>query len=161
MTQKIAKILLWIAVIAWGIWLGGLIYEMVVIMPLWSANLPQSVIEWNSRPDFVVNPTRFYIPTVITLILSSSLAMVLNWKSSNHRIWLILSSICAISVFVFTIIYFFPKNDVLFRYQNVGLSGEEITAIANAWVRGNWIRVGMMIVGFFAALKAFSLPTTD
>ncbi len=159
--NSISRILLWLAVIAWGFWLGGLIYEMVVIMPLWSANLPQSVLEWNSRPNFVVNPTRFYLPIVITLILSSLLAMVLNWKSGNHRIWLILSSVCVITAFVFTIIYFFPKNELLFRNQNAGLSGEEITAIANAWIQANWIRFSIMAVGFFAALKAFSLPKTD
>lgn len=147
--------MLWIAVVAWGFWLGGLIYEMVVIIPLWSANLPQSVLEWNSRPDFIVNPTRFYLPTVITLILSSLLVMVLNWKSRNQRIWLILSTVCVITAFVFTLLYFFPKNDVLFRNQVSGLSGDEITAIANAWIRANYLRVVMMIVGFFSALKAF------
>lgn len=152
----IARFFLWMTVIAWGFWLGGLMYETVVLMPLWSANLPQSVLEWNSRPDFVVNPTRFYIPTVLTLILSSLLATILSWKSGNQRLWLILSSLCAITAFVFTIIYFFPKNDVLFRNQNTGLSGEEITAIANAWIRANWIRFVMMIVGFLASLKAFS-----
>ncbi len=161
MVKIITQILLWIAVIAWSLWIGGLMYETVVIMPLWSANLPQSVLEWNSRPNFVMNPTRFYVPIVITLILSLSLGMILSWKSRNQRLWLILSTVCAITAFVFTLIYFFPKNDVLFRNQNTGLSGEEITAIANAWIRGNWIRVGMMIVGFFAALKAFSLPKTD
>ena len=81
--------MLWISVVAWGFWLGGLMYEMVVIMPLWSANLPNTVLEWNARPNFVLNPTRFYLPIVITLILSSLLAMVLNWKSSNQRLWLI------------------------------------------------------------------------
>ncbi len=153
--------MLWIAVVAWGFWLGGLIYEMVVIIPLWSANLPNSVLEWNSRPDFVVNPTRFYLPTAITLILSSLLAMILNWKSRNQRIWLILSTICVITTFVFTLLYFFPKNDVLFRNQVSGLSGEEITAIANSWIKANYLRVMIMIIGFFAALKAFSLPKTD
>jgi hypothetical protein len=151
-----ARILIWIAVAAWGFWLGGLLYEMVVIMPLWSANLPNSVIEWNSRPNFVMNPTRFYIPTVLTLILSSLSATILNWKSRNQRLWLILSTACVITAFVFTLIYFFPKNDVLFRNQGAGLSGEEITAIAHAWINANYIRFGIMIAGFFAALKAFS-----
>lgn len=154
----VARILLWIVVVAWGFWLGGLIYEMVVITPLWSANLPNSVIEWNSRPNFVVNPTRFYIPTVLSLILSSLLATILNWKSNNQRIWLILSTVCVISAFVFTLIYFFPKNDILFRNQIIGLSGAEISAIAYAWIWANWIRLLMMLVGFFAALKAFGLP---
>lgn len=157
----IARFFLWITVAAWGFWLGGLIYEMVVIMPLWSANLPSSVIEWNSRPNFIVNPTRFYLPTVITLILSSLLATILNWKSSNQKKWLILSTLCAVSAFVFTIIYFFPKNDILFRNQNIGLSGAEISTIAYDWILGNWIRIAIMFVGFFGALKAFSQTSSQ
>lgn len=159
--KTISQIFLWIAVVAWGFWLGGLVYEMVVIIPLWSSDLPRSAIEWNSRPDFVVNPTQFYLPTVVTLMLSSLLAMILKWRSSGLRILLALSTACAICAFVFTIIYFFPKNDVLFRGLNAGLTGEEITAIANAWIRGNWIRFGIMVVGFFAALRAFSSPNAD
>ena len=136
-------------------------YEVFVIMPLWSANLPESVIEWNTRPQFIVNPTPFYAPVAVTTVLSSLLGMILGWKSSNRRLWLILSAVCAVATLAFTFIYFFPKNEILFHKQIAGLSGEEITAIGNAWVRGNWIRLGMMIVGFFAALKAFSLPKTD
>lgn len=155
MTQKIGQFFLWIAVIAWSFWLGGLIYEMVVIMPLWSANLPNSVLEWNARPNFVVNPTRFYLPIVITVILSSLLGMILSWKTSNQRLWLILSTVCGVTAFVFTLIYFFPKNDVLFRNQNAGLSGEEITAIAHAWLSANYVRAAIMAIGLFSALKVF------
>ena len=161
MIQILAKIMLWIAVVAWSVWFGGLMYELFVITPLWSANLPSSAIEWNSRPNFLLIPTPFYAPVAVTTILSSLLGLIFNWKSNNRRIWLILSTVSAILTLGFTLIYFFPKNEVLFHNQNLGLSGEEITAIGNAWIRANWIRVGMMIVGFFAALKAFSLPKSD
>jgi hypothetical protein len=158
----VARILLWIAVLAWSLWFGGLMYEIFVVMPLWSANLPQSAIEWNSRPNFMLIPTPFYAPIAVITILSSLLATILSWKAGgNNRFWLTLSTVCAILTLGFTLVYFFPKNDVLFRNQNVGLSGEEITAIAHAWIQANWIRVGIMIVGFFGALKAFSAPKTD
>ena len=159
--KTLGQIFLWIAVIAWSFWLGGLMYELFVVTPLWSANLPQSAVEWNSRPNFMLIPTPFYAPVAVTTILSSLLATILNWKSGNHRIWLILSTVCAIATLAFTIVYFFPKNEVLFHNQNTGLSGAEITAIANAWLNANYVRVMIMIVGFFAALKAFSSPKMD
>ncbi|MCA1622924.1 MAG: DUF1772 domain-containing protein [Acidobacteria bacterium] len=159
MTRKIAQILLWIAVVAWSLWFGGLMYEMVVILPLWSSSLPESVMEWNARPQFVVNPTRFFAPVAVTTVLSSLLGLILGWKSGNRRIWLFLSAICAIVTLAFTLIYFFPKNEVLFRNQFAGLSGEEVSIIARSWITANWVRVCIMAVGFFAALRAYNIDS--
>ena len=50
--------------------------------------------------------------------------------------------------------FFLFQNEVLFRNQHGELNGEEITAIANAWITGNWIRVVIMAIGFLAALSA-------
>jgi len=159
MKQTITQILLWIAIVAWSLWFGGLMYEMVVILPLWSSSLPESVIEWNSRPQFIVNPTRFFAPVAVTTILSSLAGLISGWNLSNRRLWLILSAVCAMATLAFTIVYFFPKNEVLFRNQFAGLSGEEITAIANGWITANWIRVCIMAVGFFAALRVYNVES--
>ena len=51
--NTIGRILIWMTVIAWGFWLGGLMYEMVVITPLWSANLPQ-LCSWNGIHDRIL-----------------------------------------------------------------------------------------------------------
>lgn len=156
MLQNIAQILLWVSVIAWSLWFGGLMYEVVVILPLWSSALPESVIEWNSRPRFVVNPTRYFGPVALTCVLSSLGAFIAAWKIGKNWLWHLISAASAIATLGFTLVYFFPKNEVLFRNQHGGLSGEEITAIANAWITGNWIRIIIMAIGFFAALSALS-----
>ncbi len=132
MIQKTAQILLFISTIAWSLWFGGLIYEMVVVLPLWSSSLPESVIEWNSRPQYLINPTRFHAPVAAVTVLSSLLALIFGWKTTGRRVWLFLSAICAAAVLAFTIIYFFPKNEVIFRNQFAGLSGEEISLIARS-----------------------------
>jgi hypothetical protein len=59
----------------------------------------------------------------------------------------------------FTLIYFFPKNEVLFRSQFAGLSGEEVSIIARSWIMGNWFRVCIMAVGFFAALQVYNVDS--
>ncbi len=163
MKQYIAQILVWISVVAWSLWFGGLMYEMVVILPLWSALLPESVIEWNARPQYVINPTRFFAPVAVATVFSSLASLVFGWKSGNRRLWFVLSAVCAMATLAFTIIYFFPKNEVLFRNQTSGLSGAEISTIANAWISANWIRTGIMAVGFFSALRAMNtdFPTPE
>ena len=156
MLQYITRILLLISVFGWSLWFGGLMYEMVVILPLWSSALPESVIEWNSRPQFIINPTKFYLPVALTCVLSSLGALIIAWKIGKNWHWHLISAASAITTLGFTLAFFFSKNEVLFRNQHAGLSGEEITAIANAWIAGNWIRVVIMAIGFFAALSALS-----
>ena len=161
MIRKIAQILLWISVVAWSLWFGGLMYEMVVVLPLWSASLPESVIEWNNRPQYLINPTRFHAPVAVITVLSSLFGLIFGWKSVNRRVWLGLSAACAAAVLAFTIIYFFPKNEVIFRNQISGLSGEEIATIARSWTAANWGRVVLMAVGFFAALRVYNTKTPE
>lgn len=160
MIKQIAQILLFISMVAWSLWFGGLIYEMVVVIPLWSSSLPQSVIEWNSRPQYVTNPTAFHAPVAVVTVLSSLLALMLGWKT-NRRIWLAVSAICAVVVLGFTIIYFFPKNEVIFKNHFAGLSSEEISTIARSWITANWGRVILMALGFFAALRAYGANTSE
>ncbi len=161
MIKTLAGIFLWISIIAWGLWFGALVYEMNVVIPLWSSNLPQSAIEWNSRPGFRFNPTPFYVPVAITTVLSSLIALLLGWRTGGRTPWLLISSLSSAVTLAFTLLYFFEKNDVLFRGENTGLGGDEITSIANAWIAGNWVRVGIMAVGYFAALRAFRLGPKD
>lgn len=154
----IAQALLFVSVLAWSLWFGGLIYEMVVILPLWSASPPESVQEWNARPQYVINPTRFYLPVALATILSAVAASIAGWNvPRSRRLWLVIAAVCAMTTLVFTIVFFFPRNEVLFRNQSSGLTGEEITAIAHGWIRANWLRVCIMAAGFFSALRALSI----
>lgn len=143
-------------VIAWSLWFCGLVYEVVVITPLWSSSMPQSVMEWNSRPQYAVIPTKFFAPVAVSTVLSSLLCLIFGWKTGSRRNLLIISFAAAATTLGFTLIYFFPKNNVLFHQLGANLTGEEITTMATAWINGNWIRMAMMAVGYFAALKAFS-----
>jgi hypothetical protein len=159
--KKLAGIFLWISIIAWGLWFGALVYEMNVVMPLWSSHLPQSAIEWNSRPGFRFNPTPYYVPVAITTILSSLVALLLGWRAGGRTPWLLISSVSSAVTLAYTLLYFFQKNEVLFRGENIGLGGDEITSIANAWIAGNWVRVVIMAVGYYAALRAFRLGAKE
>ena len=96
------------------------------------------------------------MPVALTCILSSLGALIAAWKIGKNWHWHLISAASAIATLGFTLAYFHSKNEVLFRNQHAGLSGEEITAIANAWIAGNWIRVVIMAIGFFAALSALS-----
>ena len=41
--DRIAQVLLWLAVLGLSVWLGGTLYQIVVIVPIWSHSPPESV----------------------------------------------------------------------------------------------------------------------
>jgi Domain of unknown function (DUF1772) len=155
MARQIANFLLIASMIAWSLWFGGLMYETTVVMPVWSASLPTSVLEWNSRPDYVINPTRFFLPVALSCVFLSIAAAIAARKFVTRKFSLFLSAACSTGALVFTLAYFFSRNDVLFRGQGIGLSGEQISVIAYEWIFANWIRVAVMAVGFVGAIRAY------
>ena len=53
--QKLYTIFIWLAVINLSIWVGGTLFHMIVVLPIWSQPLPGSV------KDFLVEPVRMNI----------------------------------------------------------------------------------------------------
>ena len=156
MRQIIFKGALWVYVITWSLWCGGMAYELAVITPVWSGNMPQSIIEWNSRPEYAIIPTGFFAPVAVTTIIASLAALFASWKIGQQRRVLLISAICAVLTLGFTLIYFFPKNEVIFHARYHGMSPEEVVSVGRAWLTGSWIRAALMIIGFVTALRAFA-----
>jgi len=153
--QTFGKIALWISIATWALWLGGLMYETAVIVPIWSASLPESVLKWSTSSQ-PVDPRDFFAPVAFGTVLFSAIAFALGWRT-NRRSWLALSAVCAVVALGATFAYFVPRNNILFSNQASGLSGEDIAAAGQGWIVGNWFRLGIMAAGFCAALHALGL----
>lgn len=155
--SKLWRLVVILAIFAWGLWLGGLVYEMVNVIPLWGGNMPDSVIEWNARESYKLIPTKFYAPVAIATIVMSFLAMLLNLGNRMRLMLLLVSTICGALTLGFTLVYFFPMNHVLFHGHFEGLSPVEITALGRRWQNANWIRVIVMVIGFLTAILSFGI----
>jgi hypothetical protein len=60
--NTITVVLLWISVIVWSIWFGGTIYQMLVIEPIWSDSLPQSLYGFFKGTSWNHNVLHFFGP---------------------------------------------------------------------------------------------------
>jgi len=60
--NTVTVILLWISVIVWSIWFGGTIYQMLVIVPIWSDALPESLHTFFKGTSFNQNIVHFFGP---------------------------------------------------------------------------------------------------
>jgi len=58
--RRVAKICLWLAILAMAISVGGNVFQMVVIDPVWSASPPESVHAFFSGTPFYEAIRRFH-----------------------------------------------------------------------------------------------------
>ncbi len=157
--NRITQILLWLAVIGFSIWVGGTLYQMLVIVPLWSASPPESVrafflgTRYNETIwNFFGGPWRFarLVPLLGTLVF--------GWHLPQHRKWLLVAAISMAFVIALTLVYVYPINNVLFLQAGGNHSPEEIKAMARQWIIADRLRFGVGLIGFLALLRALSIP---
>lgn len=156
MKPIVSRAFLWFAVVWWGVWLGGQLFNALMIVPHFSANLPQSLAEWarlssTSIADFsvVFNP----IWTAIALALS----LALGWASYGSAKGLALGSLLAavISVLILAA-WMSPTFARLMHPQDATISMVEIQMTLQRWTVANWGRIVVEFDGFVCALLALS-----
>ena len=104
--KDLARLFLFIATIYWGIWLGGYIFNALMLIPLWSHNPPDSMLSYFRTPRFliyffsVVNPWVF-LASLIAWLLTIKLdtgarfwlgwATLIAWLMLPLKIWMIIT----------------------------------------------------------------------
>ncbi len=161
---SVAQVLLWLFVVLLGIEIGGGLYEALVVMPLWAAAPPDSVLAYYhhnvANPQFVLNQGgRFWMYCTPSVGLLAVAALVSGLKTGpDHRRWRITGTLLAIIVVVCAFAWFVPNIMLLTGSRVTQLSGEQLTALTNWWVRLNWLRAVLYIMAWLAALRALTIP---
>jgi hypothetical protein len=156
---RIAQILLWLAVIGLSIWVGGTLYQMLVIVPIWNATPPESVRAFFLGTRYNQTIWNFFGPPWMVARMVPLLgALLFGWHLSQHRKWLVVAVICMGFGVLFTLFYIYRINDVLFLQAGGDRSPEEIRAMARHWILADRVRFVVGCVSFLALLRALSVP---
>ncbi len=159
MRATVLQILLWISVIAWGSWFGGTLYQMLVVVPMWSSSPPESVREFFQGTDYNRYIVRFFGPPFMGIrTLPALLALIVGWYSPAHRYSLLLTVACLAFTVIFTFAYIYPINDVLFIKAGGDHSPDEIRQMATNWIFADRVRFAVGIVALLGMLWAFKQP---
>jgi hypothetical protein len=140
--NRLFHFFLWWAVIGFSVWLGGTVFSMTVVVPMWSEAPPQSVKEFFGGTSFNTYIFNF-----------------LGWYSKPHRRYLLITFISLLIGIIFTATYIYPINDILMTRAGGEHSPDEIRAMVDQWIFADRIRFVVMGIGYFFLLKAFRLPT--
>lgn len=161
----IEKIFLWLFVVVLGIEMGAGLYETLVVLPLWTHSIPDSVIAFYrhnaANPQLAMTPgPRFWMFFTPLLGLLSVAALLTGLRTSpEHRKWRIIGTGLCITLVTATFAWFVPNIIKLGSADVLTMSRDEVASVANAWVNLNWVRVAVGSIALLASLRAFSIPS--
>ena len=151
---------LWVSVLFQARWFGGTLYQMLVIVPLWSASPPESVVAFFKGTGYTRTIWNFFGPPfMVAGSAALLLALIFGWHRPRHRFYLLIAVACTVFGLVYTLGYIYKINDVLIFQAGGNHTAEEIREMARAWVFADRVRFAVGIVGFLALLQAFRLPS--
>jgi uncharacterized membrane protein len=159
MRNRILMICLWLCVLGLSTWVGGTLYQMLVIVPIWSASPPESVRAFFQGTEYNRTIFQFFGPPfIVARNLPIVAGLIAGWHLPRHRRALLVATAC-FTLFgaVFTLFYVYPINAVLFEQAGGNLSAAEIRALATKWIFLDRVRFGVGLIGFVAILHAFRL----
>ena len=137
--------------------LGGNLYQILVEVPNWSADIPDSLRTY--RTFFNVIHAGYFFQTLIPLtFLCLVVSTFLLWnrpKSANRWMLAVLGGVVISEVF--TIFYFIPRNIVLFLDPLDGTEPEQLMNIAGEWQRANYLRMVIVLATMGAFLKTYRI----
>ena len=148
------QFVLWFFVLSAGLLTGGSIFEGVVLTPLWSNALPESVRQW---PYGTIQSKFFAFATPLYALFSLALLLVSRGLSEKQRTWAWIAGLCGILVIIATFTFFFPILQQTEGAQGAGLSGEEIVRLVNQFKTWHWGRWALLIGSWLAGLRVLSL----
>jgi Domain of unknown function (DUF1772) len=149
---------LWLSIVFIALWVGGTLYQMIVIVPLWTASPPESLRAFLTA-DYAHTVLNFFGPPFIAVrTVCLIVALAAGWRSVPHRFALSIALACWLIVVGFTLMYIYPMNDDLFVAGSSPLSDDATRELLRRWIVADRLRFAIGCVSFIALLHAFRLP---
>jgi len=150
-------------VLSWGIGLGAKLFDLLVVAGAWSAAPPASLALLPYGPHFPINPGNFFLPLSVLMLIGVLVALISGWRApSELRLWLWLPVIMFLIIWAATPTIFWPMNHDLY-YGAIGKfsrSDAELARLVRRWIAFDWVRVGVIAIGFISSVRAISMLAT-
>jgi hypothetical protein len=154
--EVLLKVLLWYNVLSLAIWVGGTVYQMLVIVPIWSASPPESVHAFFRGTSFLTTIPHFFGPiTQVLRALPLAILVGVAWKYTEIRLWIAACAATMLVGLVMTRAFIYPMNDVLFWGAGEGVSADALRALVTRWIWWDRVRFAIMTGGYICLLRAF------
>lgn len=160
---RVTRMFLWISVLAWGILVGGKLFDLRVLVGAWSASPPESLSLLPYGPRFPVDTGDYFLPSSVALLVCSLGGLIAGWNTPpRFRALLAVPAVMLLVPLVFTVLWFWPANAALWAVAqgapNAIQDDAEVIALVGQWVRFDWLRVAVGLIGLVCSVRAISVP---
>ena len=141
--------LVWTAMLSFG----GVAAETVMLYPNIFGDPPASL---DRAREFLVagGPSDYFPPLGAMVVLSSLAATVLTWRVPRLRWWTVGAAAVFIACeFLFSMVFFWPRNDIMFVDPVGTHSPEYLRQVAEEFVAGHRVR---LVGGAVTSVLAFT-----
>ena len=147
-------IVLWVYAAMATLVLGAGVYESFVVHPAWSRKPPESFVGFMGTPVSRMNIAGFWAPVAPLYALSGLVALIVALRAGSRFVPLIVSAACAVSAIAWTLVYFRPTIGRFLEAGGGNTPAKRLQSEARRWILLNWIRVAMVAVSWWGALRA-------
>ena len=153
-----AQILLDITILLIGISVGGNVYEILVLDPIWSASPPESVRSFFAGTPYAKAMQKFWLSKLAKYSLFFLIgAVALGWAAPARHLWLVLALASTAATYVLTLRYIFRRKIALFAKAGRDLSPEAIVRMTRQFLVADRVRLAFKIATAVFLLRALSL----
>jgi len=164
MRKKLTRTFLWGSVTLWGIALGAKLFDLLVLAGAWGANAPASLAFYPYGKNWPIDPGNFFQPLSALLLIAIVGALWSGWRTErSYRRWLWLSVAAFVLIWLATPTLFWPLINNIYQvaHHRVTVSDSEAAAMVHRWFVYDSIRIVVIMVGFFSAVRAISIPYAE
>lgn len=153
-----ARVTLWLFVIALGLDLGAGIYEARIVVPLWARGVPETLAAGNPYGRVAIDAgMRFWAYMTSAVALCAILALVFGLRTPpSQRAWRTFASLAELAAVAMTLLYFRPTLVRLFMGHGAGLSPDAVDSIVHRWVMWSRVRIAVSFIAWCAALQVLT-----
>jgi hypothetical protein len=154
-----SRLVVLLFVIVLGMDIGAGLYESRVVVPLWSRDVPGTLAAGDPYGRVAVAAgMRFWAFVTPAVGLLAVVSLGFGLVAPQPRLtWQVAASAIELCAFTMTMLYFKPTLMRLFLGHGTGMSNAAVVATVRRWIVWNWVRVGLSLVAWGAALRALTL----
>jgi MFS family permease len=146
----VAATLMTVTCLVLGLLAGGMLVIGVSFVSFWKSLSPDAFQAWFASYSHLIG--RLMIPLGVGSVVAAVATLVACWSGPpTRRRWLLIAALAAIGVMVTYPIFFAGTNE---SFERGGLSDSAVRSLLDRWTTWHWIRTGLGVVGFIAALRA-------
>lgn len=152
--NRAGQLLLFIAIVLWATLVGGIMYSHVVFFPPYLSHLPESTHLING--PYAVQDEIFWKPIHPVVILSVTLSLILNWKLTDRRKYILVALAIYALALIATFVYFVPELKAFAASAQSNTSASEWLRRGQKWQHLSWVRGLFMYLAFVMLLLALT-----